>query len=163
MGRPAGGQEASLLSYLVFCLNLEPGVKGKVAPQSTGSHPAAPLGFSAGPACLPAGPYFCQGLSLQGLVVPQAAVPGGAACRPHRVPFRESLLVRVVDAASTPKCRHPPLLRALDPPPGEGDFVGAAGAGGSPGRRVYAGAQAPGWAVGVAPASAPGDGRSIRS
>lgn len=96
-------------------------------------------------------------------MVPQAAVPGGATCRPHGEPFGERLLVGVVDAASAPKRRHPPLLRALDPPPGEGDFVGAAGAGGSPGRRVYAGAQAPGWAVCVAPASAPGDGCSIRS
>lgn len=96
-------------------------------------------------------------------MVPQAAVPGGAARRPHRVPLGERLLVRVVDAAGAPERRHPPLLRALDPPPGERDFVGAAGAGGGPGRRVYAGAQAPGRAVRVAPASAPGDGRSIGS
>lgn len=112
---------------------------------------------------LPAGPYFCQGLGLQGLVVPQAAVPGGAARRPHAVPFGERLLVGVVDAAGAPERRHPPLLGALDPSPGEGDFVGAAGTGGGPGRCVYAGAQAPGWAVCVAPASAPGDGCSVRS
>ena len=96
---------------------------------------------------LPAGPYFCQGLGLQGLVVPQAAVPGGAARRPHAVPFGERLLVGVVDAAGAPERRHPPLLGALDPSPGEGDFVGAAGTGGGPGRCVYAGAQAPGRAV----------------
>lgn len=90
-------------------------------------------------------------------------MPGGTAGRPHRVPFGERLLVRVVDAASAPERRHPPLLRALDPPPGEGDFVGAAGAGSGPGWRVYAGAQAPGRAVCVAPASASGDGRSVRS
>lgn len=133
-----------------------------MASQSTSPHPAAPLGVSVAPACLPAGPYFCQGLGLQGLVVPQTAVPGGAARRP-RVPFGERLLVRVVDAAGAPERRHPPLLRALDPAPREGDFVGAAGAGGGPGRRVYAGAQAPGRAVCVAPASAPGDSCSIRS
>lgn len=140
----------------------QPGMKGQVAPQSAGTHPS-PLRVSAGTVCLSTGPYFCQGLGLQGLVVPQAAVPGGAARRPHGVPFRERLLVRVVDAASTSERCHPPLLGALDPAPGEGDFVGAAGAGGGPGWRVYAGSQAPGRAVCVTPTSAPGDGRSARS
>lgn len=84
-------------------------------------------------------------------MVPQAAVPGGAARRPDAVPFGERLLVGVVDAAGAPERRHPPLLGALDPPPGEGDFVGTAGAGGGPGWRVYAGAQAPGRAVCVSP------------
>lgn len=84
-----------------------------------------------------------------------------AASRPHGDPFGQCFLVRVVDAASAPECRHPPLLRTLNSSPAEGDFVGAAGAGSSSGRRVYAGTQAPGWAVCVAPTSAPGDGCSV--
>ena len=136
-------------------------MKGEVTPPSAGAHPY-PSGGVSGRACL-LRPYFGQGLGLQGLVVPQAAVPGGTARRPHAVAFGERLLVGVVDAAGAPERRHPPLLGALDPSPGEGDFVGAAGAGGSPGRCVYAGAQAPGRAVCVAPASAPGDGCSVRS
>lgn len=97
----------------------------------------------------------------RGLVVPQAAVPGGAARRPHAVPFGERLLVGVVDAAGAPERRHPPL-RALDPSPVRG-ILGAAGTGGGPGRCVYAGAPGPGRAVCVAPASRPGDGCSARS
>lgn len=85
----------------------------------------------------------------------------GTASRPHGEPFCQRLLVRVVDTASAPESRHPSLLRALDPSPAEGDFVGAAGAGSNSGWRVYAGTQAPGWAVCVAPTSAPGDGCSV--
>lgn len=102
--------------------------------------------------------YFSQSLSLQRLVVPEAAVTSGPWHGPQRVALGIGLPVRVVDAASTSKRAKAPLFWTVHTSLADGHLVGATRTGCSAWRRVSHSSRA----VGVCPTPTTRDRSSVR-
>ena len=90
-------------------------------------------------------------------MVPQAAVAGVPRGGPERVSLWVGLPLWVVDAARTAEGPQASLLWAVDAALVEGHLMGAAGAGGGPGRGV----SPPGGALGVWATPLPREGGAV--